>query len=618
MQNILKKAALELTGRFRYDADSIQQPTPRAERVNGLALIATADPVSRVWGPRWLGHTGLEVRLAGSASELESLLDSEQPSLVMIDAALRSDSGERLYARVKDMLCDAVPVIALCSNNKEVRAATNAGVTDIARRPFDWQLIAQRVVHTVRACQERTQLARVRDELESAVRDAHNAHDLFTKTRGLDKLTRLPNRERFRRLLHTAIGVPPSMTHELGVLVLGIERFGTINDAVGQGFGDELLVQFGDRLKACMQDRELIGIADGRLVTAFAARLGGVRFALALSNCTSAHIRRARQILAAEMSRPFEVGGHSIYLSVSVGAAVFPKDSTDGNVLLHCAESAMLEAKRGGTGFRLHEQPADSASARKLALDTMLRSAIDNRELRLAYQPIVATDTGLITGAEALLRWDHPIEGAISPAEFVPVAEESGLMVEIGRFVIREACRQLREWIDQGYRPIRIAVNLSLCHLLRGDVIAVVEEALAANRLEPQLLEFEFSERGVLTRHPEVVAEVSRLKAIGVRTSIDDFGTGDASIAYLKDLPVDVIKIDRSYISGVGVTAREAAIASGIVVLAQRLQASVIGEGVETEKQLEMLREWGCEECQGFYFSPAVPPGEFTANLIKT
>ena len=243
----------------------------------------------------------------------------------------------------------------------------------------------------------------------------------------------------------------------------------------------------------------------------------------------------------------------------------------------------------------------------------MLREAIRNDDLELAYQPITDTATGAVVAAEALLRWHHAEEGAMSPSDFVPVAEKTGLMREIGEFVIRTACAQLRSWLDAGMPPIRMAVNLSLCQLLRGDVASLVEEALHEHRLDPGSLEIELSERGVLNRRPEVIAQIGRLKDIGVRISIDDFGTGEAAIGYLKDLPIDVIKIDRSYVSGSSRTERDEAIASGMVALAHRLKATVVAEGVETPEQLEMLRSWGSQECQGFLFSPAVPPTEFVA-----
>ena len=315
------------------------------------------------------------------------------------------------------------------------------------------------------------------------------------------------------------------------------------------------------------------------------------------------------------MQSPFEVDGQSVYLDVAFGAAIYPSDASCADRLLHNAETAMLEAQERGVGLRFYSEAEGSSSHRLLNLDGMLREAIRNDDLELAYQPITNTHTGHTVGAEALLRWHHAEEGAISPADFVPVAEKNGLMHAIGEFVIEKACTQLRDWLDQGVAPLHMAVNISLCQLLAGDIVEVVDRALRTHGIAPELLELELSERGVLNQHPEVIDVVRELKAMGVRISIDDFGTGQSAIGYLVDLPVDVIKIDRSYVSGADSNDRNEAIASGMVALAQRLNATVIAEGVETAEQLERLRSWGAELCQGFLFSPAVSPDEFVQWL---
>ena len=431
------------------------------------------------------------------------------------------------------------------------------------------------------------------------------------KAADLDVLTQLPNGDRFRHLLHKAISIHGQSDGEVGVLVIGLDRYRLVNEAIGRQNANLLMGLFADRLRTCLGDRDIIGGADCGAITAVAARLGGARFAMMISNAQTDEIVRVRQAIQSQLEQPFEVAGQSIYLTASIGAAIFPRDNSSADGLLNCAETAMIDAQESGTGFEFFAKPKDSSSMRLLNLDRMLREALRNNDLKLAYQPITATDTGKVVGAEALLRWHHAEEGTISPADFVPVAEKTGLMQEIGDLVIRAACKQLRDWIDNGMTPIRMAVNLSLCQLLRGDVVAVVQEALEDYRLKPGWLEIELSERGVLNQRPEVVQEINRLKGIGVRISIDDFGTGQAAIGYLKDLPVDVIKIDRSYVSGAIRSERDEAIASGMVALAQRLNATVIAEGVETREQLDMLRAWGSQECQGFLFSPAVPADEF-------
>lgn len=247
----------------------------------------------------------------------------------------------------------------------------------------------------------------------------------------------------------------------------------------------------------------------------------------------------------------------------------------------------------------------------------MLRDAIQKDELSLVYQPIFDTQSRRVVATEALLRWHHPVQGLISPTQFVPLAEQSGLMVQIGDSVIRKACHQLREWLDAGASPVRMAVNVSLCQLVSGNLVQVVGDALADNQLDPNLLEIELSERGVVNQHEDIVAAVNLLKSTGVRISIDDFGTGNAAISYLRDLPVDVIKIDRSYISGPSATPRATAIASGMVVMARELNAQIIAEGVEDQAQMSRVSDLQCDESQGFLLAMPMT-ADRVLNLLQS
>lgn len=583
---------------------------PQAD-LHGIALLVTRDNLSLQWAPRWLQHTGLEIRVAGTAQEALDISAKAVPALVLADAWLAADDGSPLLSALRSRHGDDLPVFALCNNSADVALAAECNATDIMRRPFDWDLITRRAARAVRSQDMHVKLRQAVERMERMESTVMAVERDRAKAAGLDALTQLPNGERFRSLLQKAFGTQDASSSDVGVLVVGLDRFRLVNEAIGRQNGNGLIRLFADRLRSCLADREVIGSADGGAITAVAARLGGARFAMMISNARTEEIVRVREAIQAQLEQPFEIAGQSIYLNVSVGAAIFPRDNTTADGLIQCAESAMREAQESGTGFEFFTRPTDSSSLRLLALDRMLREAIGNQDLELAYQPITSADSGDVVGAEALLRWHHAEEGTISPADFVPVAERTGLMREIGNFVIARACKQLRDWLDAGMQPIRMAINLSLCQLLRGDVVTVIRKALDDNELRPEWLEIELSERGVLNQRPEVVDEISRLKALGVRISIDDFGTGQAAIGYLKDLPIDVIKIDRSYVSGADNNDRNKAIASGMVALAQRLEATVIAEGVETEAQLEMLRSWGSQECQGFLFSPAVPAEDF-------
>ncbi len=584
----------------------------------GVVLLVTNDDLSRQWAPRWLKTAGLGIRIANTAEEALGIASATRPSLMIVDAAISAEHGKSLLETLREVHGAEVPLIALCASHADDSIATNADVTDIVRRPYDWEIITRRAVRALRAYENLCKLRDARDQLENMHTTVKAVSRDRAKAAGLDKLTHLPNGERFRSLLHRAVAIRSETSSDIGLLVIGLDSYRIVNDAVGHENANRLLRQFADRLRSCLSSRGIIGAAGCGMVTAVAARLGGARFALLLSNAKTDEIMRVREAIGAELEKPFEVAGQSIYLTASIGASILPRDSSSADGLLHCAETAMLDAQGSGSGFEFFTKPQDTTSSRLLNLDRMLREAMNNNDLELAYQPIMESDSGRVVAAEALLRWHHAEEGTISPEDFVPVAEKTGLMKEIGDFVINSACAQLRSWIDAGMKPIRIAVNVSLCQLLRGDVALIVDKTLKKHGIPPHLLEIELSERGVLNQRPEVISEICRLKELGVRISVDDFGTGNASIAYLKDLPVDVIKIDRSYVSGADRSDRDEAIASGMVALARHLQATVIAEGVETREQLDMLRGWGSQECQGFYFSPAVPAEEFMARFAQS
>ncbi len=596
--------------------------TPRPDpEASGTVLLVTTDAASLRWGPRWLGHVGFEVRQAHNADEALREIDAALPALVIVDAAMRDRTGGFLLDAVAARANGSTALVAMCANPREVRQVVDApqinGVrAEVVRRPYDWEVIASRVVQTVRSRQMEAELAAARKELATARVTAADTARRLSSMRGMDTLTGLPARDKFRTLVRRAVE-GGSAEAGAGVLVMKVDRFRQVNEVIGTEAADGLLAQFSERLRVCLRDRALIGGDTATTVTAALGRLSGVRFGLVLSRADVEDIARIRRAVAAELERPFEVEGQSIFLTCTMGAAFFPTDAADADALLHCAERALQEARATRTGFRVFNRQVDAAAERALRMEAMLREALDGEQLRLAYQPIKDSHGRRIVAAEALLRWDHPEEGPISPAEFVPAAEQSGLMLRIGEYVIRESVRQLREWMDAGLAPIRIAVNLSLCQLVDGDLVKFVKETLASYQVPAALVELELSERGVLNQRPEVIEQIHRLRALGVRISIDDFGTGNAAVAYLKDIPADVIKIDRSYVSGAGCGGRDAAIGAGMVAMAKRLNAIVIGEGVETEEQLERVREWGCDEIQGFLFSAAVPPAEVAALLAE-
>ena len=575
------------------------------------ALLATTDKSSLRWAPRWLGHAGFEVELVSTPEAALAFTAERNPELILVDAGFQDDTHCLLVNSLRDDVDTDTPVFALCQTDTDIELAMTSSASDVIRRPFNWEVITHRAVKAVKA----RELAERYQEAERQIEEFKDANSAAERRRalseGTDTLTGLPTGERFRKLSHKAISARANLGKRSAMLAIRVDRYRMVNEAVGHSNGNLLLKQFADRLRQCIARRDVIGSDDDGTVMAILGRLNGARFAVQVANGDIEQIERFHRALSEELKRPFEVDGQSIYLTVSAGAAVYPDHCDNADELKVFAESALLDAKQLGRGLHVYSPFNRVSGMQMLKLDTMLRSALKNDELDVHFQPITNTATGEISAAEALLRWTHPTEGDISPGRFVPVAEKTGLMREIGEFVIDRACAELRNWIDDGMDPIRIAVNLSLCQILRGDIVTTTKAALERYGIDPELLEFELSERGVLNQHPEVIDEIRRLKDVGVRISIDDFGTGQAAIGYLKNLPIDVIKIDRSYVSGPERSARDTAIASGIVALAERLDATVIAEGVETEEQLDLLKTWGSHEAQGFLFSKALPSKEF-------
>jgi EAL domain-containing protein (putative c-di-GMP-specific phosphodiesterase class I) len=348
-----------------------------------------------------------------------------------------------------------------------------------------------------------------------------------------------------------------------------------------------------------------------------AARVGGGLFAAMLTGLpgwpeTKATVR----LLLDRISGRYFAGEEEISLTASVGVALAPADGLTAEAMLQKAELAASEAVETGAAIRFYGQSSHRVTERSRAITRLLPNALARGEFQLHYQPLVEDSTVRVSAAEALLRWESAELGSVSPSEFVPLAEEAALMVGIGSWVLRTAWRQVKAWQEQGLPPTRIAVNVSLCQLVRGDLAQLVREVLGETGVDPSLLELELSERGVLRSDPEILRQLRAIRALGVGLAIDDFGTGNSAVAYLKQFPIDVLKIDQSFVRGVSSSSEDAAITSATIAMARQLGLRVVAEGVEEAGQRDFLRRNGCSEYQGFLFSPAVPPEAF-AELLR-
>jgi diguanylate cyclase (GGDEF)-like protein/PAS domain S-box-containing protein len=413
-----------------------------------------------------------------------------------------------------------------------------------------------------------------------------------------DPLTGLPNRLLFQdRLLH-AIGRAAREGQQLAVMFIDLDRFKNVNDTLGHHVGDELLKQVATALGARLRDGDTL------------ARLGGDEFIVLLENVDGSY--GAGQVATKMMAlfeQPFTVAGHELFVTGSIGISLFPQDGEDANLLVRNADVAMYQAKsRGRNGYQFYSKDMDGEGVERLRMEALLRRAIERQEIFLHYQPQVELDSGRLIGVEALVRWHNPELGQVSPVRFIPMAEDTGFINQIGEWVLFEACRQMVRWDEAGLVVPKMAVNLSVRQVERGAMAPLVSRALAATNLAPRRLQLEVTE-SVIMNTGDALAFVHELHAIGVGLAIDDFGTGYSSLAYLKQLPVDVLKIDRSFIKDIAVDSDDEAIAVAIIQLGKSMHLSVIAEGVENEEQAAFLLRHGCTRAQGYLYGRPVAPG---------
>ncbi len=464
---------------------------------------------------------------------------------------------------------------------------------------------------------------RSRDSVLAIVRDISQRKSSEARIFNLayyDELTELPNRQLFSQSLERTIAAAERDSQKFAVLFVDLDRFKRINDTLGHSVGDELLKVVARRLEKCTRASDSVARMESTGDTGIKlARLGGDEFVIKLygvENEDSVSAIASRIITA--LTPPFTCAGHQFVVTPSIGIAMYPQDGKTGEELLMNADSAMYRAKYvGRNNYKFYSETMRTKSLHRLDLENQIRKAIDGDQFELHFQPKVDAQTWSLVGAEALLRWNHPERGYIPPDEFISVAEETGLIVPIGKWVLREACRQVLAWSSLPTGAIPVSVNISSHQFNTGGLIEDVFDAIAAAGIDASLLELEITESVLLQDAEQTLVALNRLKEAGVSLSIDDFGTGYSSLSYLKRFPIDTLKIDRSFVKDLGTDSDDAAICAAVLAMAQQLGLNVVAEGVESQEQLDFLRQHGCNQIQGFLCSPSLSVTDFAAMLNR-
>lgn len=428
-----------------------------------------------------------------------------------------------------------------------------------------------------------------------------------------DGLTGLPNRRLFRELAGHAIRQAWRSADKIGLLYLDLDNFNRINDTLGHSVGDQLLECVSDRLNGSTRSGDCVARPiEGEGQPAI-ARLGGDEFVVLVSQIHNAQeLAIVAQRILDELAQPFVLGEHEVVVSASMGISVCPDDTRDVETLLRNADLAMYRAKTAGKNrYKFYTESMNANAFRRLQMESQLRKAVDQERLDVYYQPKIDLQTGRVTGAEALLRWTDPELGVVTPDEFIPLAEETGLISPIGTWVAQRACAQVRQWSESELGLRAIAINVSGIQFQDRHLARMLRNALEECRLDPSQLEVEITESTLMKDETRVVGILQEFRDMGLSVSIDDFGTGYSSLRYLREFPVDQVKIDRSFLRGVGTEAAADDLVSAIISMCKALRLKTVAEGVETECQLAFLRDHGCDEYQGYLFSPPIPADEF-------
>jgi len=538
-----------------------------------------------------------------SAEEALALIATERFDLIISDITMERMSGLEMVPHILNLAPQTI--IVMISGQQTIEyaiEAMRAGAFDYITKPFDLRHVDAAVRRALGHHQLLEAKLLYENSLEELVRQrtAEVEHLAY-----YDTLTELPNRILFQDRLGQALAVAQRTGQMLGAIFLALDQFKKINDTLGHALGDLLLKDVAERLKHRVSGSDTVARFDGDEFALLLTQITGTRELVEISRSISEVLRP-----------PFLLEGNEVYVTASIGISLFPGDGMDLRTLLKNAEAALSRARmQGGSNYQFCSSGMNARALKRLALESSLRRAVENEEFVVHYQPQVDIDSRKVVGAEALVRWQHPQLGLLAPTDFIPLAEDTGLICPIGTWVLRTACAQTRAWQQEGFARLRIAVNVSPRQFQDDNFMQTVVQTLSETGLDSHYLELELTETSIMQNPESAVKTLNGLREIGVKIAIDDFGTGYSSLGYLKRLPIDYVKLDRSFVKGATTDPDDAALVMAMITLAHNLKLRVVAEGVETDEQAAFLRLLRCHEGQGYLFSKPMPAEVFHAFL---
>jgi len=533
-----------------------------------------------------------DCREVSSAEDALGVLGRESFDLVISDINMGGMSGLELVPHVHAISPDSIVLMISGQSNIETAIeAMHAGAFDYVMKPLEIRQVEAAVERALKQCLLLREKKSYKDQLENLLKQRTAE---VNRLAYYDTLTELPNRTLFEDRLAQAVALAQRTGKTLAVLFISFDQLKKVNDTLGHALGDHLLKEVAARVRACVSESDTVARFGGDLAVML-SQIEGAEDVVEIIGC-----------IRENLNRSLRLDGQELFATASVGVSMFPDDGQESNSLIKNAGAALYLAKKsGGNAYQFYTPDMHARASKRFALETSLRHAVDNEEFLIHYQPRVAIDSLQIVGVEALVRWQHPELGLVSPAEFIPLAEETGLILPLGEWVLRTACKQNRKWQDKGFPAMSVGVNISARQFQQQHLAETVIRILDEVGLAPRFLELELTESSIMSN--VAVDVLTGLKRQGVTVSVDDFGTGFSSLSYLKRLPINALKIDQSFVRDLTTDPDDAALVMAIVTLAHNLRLRVVAEGVETEEQLRFLRLLRCDEIQGYLISKPLP-----------